>query len=184
MKKWYVICFLLLLLVLCACGGQGETAPAGEDQTVSADKEKTPPAHGSTVEGDGYTLTRPVGCSAEEQAKGELVILLDGEIIGGVTQQTYDRFALPMSLDEIDFTDAVFDDILAQILQENETMHNYSYSGSLYGEFALSFSTDQREENHYFFPDGDELYDLWLKESDLTGEEENLLLSSFAISRD
>lgn len=171
-KKIVALCFAALLpLVLCCACGEEEAAdtPAGE-----------------LLETDAYSVVLPENVTAKENGDGTVTLFLDFVEVGGITVIPYEN-AEELSMDDILTDDTIrqkLDDLLNLVAPEGKVDH--MFSNDLRSSVCLEVLPWPEQETaatiHYFFPQGDQFYDVYFLELLVPTEAENIILDSFTLT--
>lgn len=177
MKKRVLALVGISALLLCFCCGCAEEQPNEEDAVQGV--------HVQTLNTEVYSLALPETVTAEEGEDGALTLFRDGVEVGGVQVIPYED-AEDLDIDDIDTEEggAKFDALRLLISPEDEDAYMFSTSGDT---FCLSLYPEQEEDPvetmHYFFPQGDVFYDLFLhRDGTISDTEEQVISDSFAFA--
>lgn len=175
-KRTYLLLALSVLLLSFCCGcADGK---AGADDTAQDTAEKT-------VTTEVYSLTLPENVTAEEGEDGALTLYRDGVEVGGVQVIPYEN-AEDLDIQAImdDEIHAKFEELRHLLSPDGEDAAMFSSEGNTFSLMLYpETEEDPVETMHFFFPQGDVFYDLFLhRDGTLTSEEEEAIFDSFAFA--
>lgn len=163
----------LLLSFCCGCAdGKAETEDTAQDT-------------GKTVTTEVYSLTLPETVTAEEGEDGALTLFRDGVEVGGVQVIPYEN-AEEAAANRITREEgrAMCEELLRLLSPDGNDASMFSQGGDT---FCLSLYPETEEDPvetmHYFFPQGDVFYDLFLhRDGTLSDAEEQAIADSFVFA--
>lgn len=177
MRKRVSILFGLSVLLLSFCCGCADGTTNAEDAMQGV--------HVQTLNTEVYSLALPETVTAEEGEDGALTLFRDGVEVGGVQVIPYEN-AEDLDIDDIDTEEggAKFDALRLLISPEDKDAYMFSTSGDT---FCLSLYPEQEEDPvdtmHYFFPQGDVFYDLFIhRDGTISDTEEQVIHDSFVFA--
>lgn len=176
MRKQTLLLLALSALLLSFCCGCAD----GKAETEDPDQDA-----GKTVTTEVYSLTLPETVTAEEGEDGALTLFRDGVEVGGVQVIPYEN-AENLDIDEImdEVVHAKFEELLRLLSPDGEDAAMFS---SYKDTFCLSLCPELVENPvetmHYFFPQGDVFYDLFLhRDGTISDAEEQAIADSFVFA--
>ena len=129
-----------------------------------------------TLEAGGAQLCLPAGYEARQQTGGGLTLLFQGRRVGGVNTLCLNQ-AHCLKGHLADDTMATSLQLLRRQVRAADQTLGYVFTASPYGDFALTLETEQGWETHSFFIARDQIWDLWVWDSQLSQEEADKLLA-------
>ena len=179
MKKQHITLCVLLAAMLTVAAVQVYVHTRPEPVEPVADG-----VYVDTAETEDYRLTLPEGVTARDGANDSLILFRGGEEVGGVV-------AIPFAgADALDIRKLTadpqdqdtwegFDRLYETMVPQGQIDHQWT--SSLYGSFCLNLVDGERSTLHYFFPDGDQFFDLYFGELTLGVGQEDGLLEGFCL---
>lgn len=178
MKK-FLIFILMAVVFMAVCFGCGNPDDTSGDTTADT--------YSRTWKRENYTIVLPNGVTAQEGKNGMVTLFLNEKAFGGIQSLPYENAEELLGMDVMSESSSQKRDQVVQVVAPEgnvASMFTWVEDGE-YLVLALSPDvpeSDGEETEHYLFPQGDQLYDLFFQPTRIPADKQEILLDSFTLS--